>query len=114
MQKRTIVYTATIVTMAGMVAIWFWMLPYSLEIKLDESSEVQNITQEIDTTLGELRTQIDGAGAVLGETATETNVDTDIAPKTDAALSGEEVVLSPEQLEILKQQLQQTAEANQN
>lgn len=112
MDKRTLVYTATVITMAGMVGIWFWMLPYSIEI---DSTETANplVTSGIDTSLNDIRAQLDSAGAVLGEAVTQPveQVETDPSVKDG---DSESVSLTPEQLEFLKQQLQKTAEANQN
>lgn len=113
MDKRTLVYTATVVTMSGMIGIWFWMLPYSLELDATEITSPL-VTSEIDASLDDIREQLDSAGAVLGDTATQSTEQVDAAPVATGEEVSASVTLTPEQLEILKQQLQQTAEANQN
>lgn len=113
MDKRTLVYTATVVTMAGMIGIWFWMLPYSLEIDATEITSPL-VTSEIDASLNDIRAQLDAAGAVLGDTSTQTTEQVDAAPVVTDKEDVVPVTLSPEQLEILKLRIQQTAEANQN
>lgn len=93
--------------MAGMLAVWFWMLPYSLE--LDAVEDPVPLVNEIDTSINDIRAQLDQAGAVLGETTSpqaEVEVNNPVAE--------DEIYLTPAQLDLIKQQLEQTVETNEN
>lgn len=96
MNKKTIVWIATIGTMAAMVLIWASVLPSSLEVENTESVEVAEFTEEVNLTFEELQDTAEAAGDVLGQTSTNEQVNT--APN-----------LTEEQVEMIKKQLEQTS-----
>lgn len=95
MDKRVVVWTAALSTMAVMVGIWFWILPSNLQIAQSDSQDVQQFTNEISNSVDELQQQVNGIGNVLGDsTVADTNVGNE-----------ENIELSNEQVAALKQQL---------
>lgn len=97
MNKRSLVWIATIGTMVVMVAIWASVLPNTIEVTSSDNDEIANFTSDINTSFDELQKSFENAGNVLGETATT---------ESEETMVESEVKLSDEQIEKIKQQLE--------
>jgi hypothetical protein len=95
MSKRTLVWLATVGTMATMVVIWASVLPTTLEVESSNSDSIE-LTENINTTLDQLQKSFESIdGNVLGQTSTAENVENNQSDKR----------LTDEQLEFIKQEL---------